>query len=100
MNKIISSFLIFSALLLGSAFGQEAATAEDSQSNKANDSKTESQTTAEESSGWKVAIYPILVQAPIFGASVDLPSLPGSLRVISASSSGTVSCITGLRLRT
>src|SRR3954447_7322084 len=26
----------------------------------------------------EVVIYPILVEAPVFGASVDLPSLPGS----------------------
>jgi hypothetical protein len=36
--------------------------------------QTTTQTTR---SGIRVTIYPILVQAPIFGASIDLPSVPG-----------------------
>jgi hypothetical protein len=85
MRKIALLFIVLTALLLGSAFGQEAArvadvqslaTADSSQIKEANDSQTGTQPTAEEQSKWKIAIYPILVQAPIFASTVDLPSLP------------------------
>src|SRR5436305_12699272 len=34
--------------------------------------------TAQSTPGIKVTIYPILVQAPIFGAEIDLPKLPSA----------------------
>lgn len=87
MRKVTILFILLFALLLGSAFAQQASgvlnvsaagksdsAATDAQSEKPVDSP-ETQTPAE--SGWKIAIYPILVQAPIFGTGLDLPAIGG-----------------------
>jgi hypothetical protein len=48
----------------------------------------------------EVVIYPILVEAPVFGASVDLPSLPGSPGGGSGGESGDQSGTTDVSLNT
>jgi hypothetical protein len=92
MKQIMMFLILLIAPMLGSAFAQEAAgvmgapftgkflDSEYFQTQGTGESQTVITTTPERKG--KIAIYPILVQAPIFGTTIDLPSLPNGPGII------------------
>ena len=83
------------AQALGSANDYAAATKEIAHESESTTEGSDTHTSgARDANNWKVAIYPVLAWAPVFGASVNVPnapSLPGGGGGTSITSSGTTS---------